>query len=380
MKKYKICILTQPMPNAEGTTVHITNFIKIIDPISDKITLLTGNFPKDVSLNTNVDIRSLKYYSKNKTFLSKIIVYVLFQLQMSYELAKVQKDMDFNIFHIGGMSLLLPMLLSKIFNKKVVLIVTGSGSKTAKQIYNKNLFSCGGFIFSNIIELLEKTNYYLSDRIVILSNCLVDEFGLSKYRHKIEFNHAIFIDTYNFKMKINVDERKNTVGYIGRISAEKGIRNFAQSIPLVSAKYNADFLIGGDGPLINEIKDELKNNNKVVFTGWIHHNVLPDYLNKLKILVIPSFTELFAAVAMEAMACGTPVLVNSVGAAPDIIKDGENGFLMENNSPECIAKNIERVLCNPNLEIISEKARKLVEMNYSYEAITENYKSILENL
>ena len=67
------------------------------------------------------------------------------------------------------------------------------------------------------------------------------------------------------------------------------------------------------------------------------------------------------------MACGTPVLATSVGGAPDLIKDEETGFIMEGNSPECIAKNVIRALEHPNLERIVENARALVEREFTYE-------------
>jgi len=380
MAERRICILTQPLPDIKGIHIHVSNFVKMIEPLSDKITLISGNFPKDISFDNNVTVESLKYNSKNKTILVRIIKYILMQLHMSYKLVKMRRDFDVIIFYLGGMSLLLPMLLVKILKKDVILIITGSGSKTAKNTYGKSLFRIGGSILCYIIGFLERINYNLSDRIVILSKSLIDDLDLSRYHHKIEFNCAIYVDTYNFMMESDIDQRKNKIGYIGRISAEKGIQNFVQSIPLIPEKYNAHFLIGGEGSLMNEIKDRLKNNSKVVFTGWISHSELQDHLKELKILVVPSYTEVFATIALEAMACGTPVLVTPVGSAPDIITDGENGFFMENNSPECIAKNIERILCYPTLTNIVEKARESVDMNFSYRSITDKYKLILESL
>ena len=81
-----------------------------------------------------------------------------------------------------------------------------------------------------------------------------------------------------------------------------------------------------------------------------------------------------------AMACGTPVLATSVGGIPDVIKDGETGFILENNSPECIAENVMRALKYPNLEEIVKNARKLIEKEYTYEAAVERYKNIVKNL
>jgi glycosyltransferase involved in cell wall biosynthesis len=80
------------------------------------------------------------------------------------------------------------------------------------------------------------------------------------------------------------------------------------------------------------------------------------------------------------MACGTPVLATAVGAIPDVIKDGETGFVMEDNSPECIASNIIRALNHPNLEQITKNARTLIETEFTYEKAVERYRKILSEL
>ena len=105
-----------------------------------------------------------------------------------------------------------------------------------------------------------------------------------------------------------------------------------------------------------------------------------DYLNELKLLVLPSYTEGLPNIMLEAMACGTPVLATPVGAIPDVIKDGETGFIMENNSPERIAENVIRALNDSNLDIIVKNARELVEKDFTYEAAVERYRKILGSI
>ena len=79
------------------------------------------------------------------------------------------------------------------------------------------------------------------------------------------------------------------------------------------------------------------------------------------------------------MACGTPVLATSVGAIPEIVRDGETGFIMENNSPECIAENVIRVLNYSGLGRIADTARKLIE-KFTYDVAVERYRRTLDLL
>ena len=216
------------------------------------------------------------------------------------------------------------------------------------------------------------------------SNGLIQERGLQKYRFKISIAHEHFLDFNLFKTHTHLKERDDFVGYVGRLSEEKGTLNFVKAIPDILKKRNeVNFIIGGDGQLRDEIERYFKEHNlkgNIKMEGWIKHDDLPRYFNKLRLIVLPSYTEGLPNIMLEAMACGTPVLATPVGAIPDFIKDSVTGFIMENNSPECIAKNVVRALNHPNLEKIADNARTLVENEFTFDKAMETYRSVLNEL
>ncbi|KUL00274.1 MAG: Glycosyl transferase, group 1, partial [Methanomicrobiales archaeon 53_19] len=174
------------------------------------------------------------------------------------------------------------------------------------------------------------------------------------------------------------------IGYIGRLSGEKGVQHFAEALPaILGDRDDLRVLIGGDGQLKDSIVATLQEEGltaRVDLPGWIAHDDLPAYLNQLRLLVLPSYTEGLPNIMLEAMACGTPVLATPVGAIPDVIIDGKTGFIMENNSPECIAENVARALASPDLEEIAEAGRRFVEENFSFESTVARWKEVLEEI
>jgi glycosyltransferase involved in cell wall biosynthesis len=203
----------------------------------------------------------------------------------------------------------------------------------------------------------------LSDRIICYSGNFVQEYGLKRYVNKISIAPKHFLDFTKFKIKKEFYKRRNLIGYIGRLSEEKGVINLVNAIPQVLKQYpNLEFLIIGDGQLRGTLQKIIKRNNlheKVKVLGWIPYESIPDYLNELKLLVLPSYTEGLPNAVLEAMACGTIVLATPVGSIPAVIKDGENGFLMKDNSPKCIADNILRVISKPAFKRNSKSCKEV---------------------
>ncbi len=371
--KLRVGIITFPL--SESGIVPLSNLVHVLCSLSNTIHIVSGSNSIILAENRK-DIRVYPInHKKGRNLSTRILNYALTQAKISYELAKLANKVDIFIFFIGGASLLLPMLTSKILGKRVVLAMAGSATQSIQ--VEKNILSIP-------IKFMAKLNFALSDRIILYGKNLIEGYGLGKYRNKLSIAHEHFIDFNTFRTEKILAERDDLIGYIGRLSKEKGVTNFVKAIPKVlEARKNARFLIVGQGPLRPDIEEflSIQNlNDKVSLLSWIPHEEIPKYLNELRLIVLPSYTEGLANIVLEAMACGTPVLATPVGAVPDIIKDGETGFIMENNSPECIARNIIRALNHPNPEQIAQNARALVENKFTYEKAVEGYRNILGSI
>ncbi len=125
--------------------------------------------------------------------------------------------------------------------------------------------------------------------------------------------------------------------------------------------------LGGDKPgssrmsreqrRLMELASRLGLDDSVHFLGAKDQSSLRDYYNAADVAVLPSRAESFGLVALEAMACGTPVVASRTGGLPSIVTDGVNGFLCPVGDEECLATRMDRILSNPELrEWLGENA------------------------
>jgi len=374
INKHRVCVVTFPV--SQSGVIPLSNFVNILKELSNNISVISSDvFLRNyVICKDNIRIYPVTH-AKGRTSLERIKNYLVTQIKISIKILKLRRKFDICIFFIGGDGLIVPCIVCKLLNKKTILYFAGSMIQTAR---NKNDALVG------FLKLLSSINKRTCDRIILYSPNLIKEWNLEKYKDRILIAHEHFLDFSKFEIKKKLSERNNLVGYIGRLSGEKGILNFVKAIPeILKEKNDLEFLIGGDGQLRDEIEKYVSENNlndKVKLAGWIPHENLPDYLNELKLVVLPSFTEGLPNIMLEAMACGTPVLATPVGAISDVIKDEETGFIMKDNSPECIARNVIRALNHSNLEQVAQNARALVEKEFTFEKAVERYRKILDDL
>lgn len=160
-------------------------------------------------------------------------------------------------------------------------------------------------------------------------------------------------------------DKDHTVLFVGRIDPIKGIDVWFRAMALVVEENPAlrghlcVCLVGGDvdeeAPPDTEIarlqalKEELGIGDLVTFLGRRSQEALPYYYATADVVVMPSLYESFGMVALEAMACGTPVVASDVGGLSFVVRDGETGYLVPENDPYILAATIGCLLRDPQL-------------------------------
>lgn len=364
-----IGIITKPITPAGVTP--LLNLTDILCSVHNKTYLITSingvDFKSD---KANLELVNLNY-RMDTNLLFKFFKYVIIQFEISYNMIKSKKVNNW-IFFFESNVFLLPLIISKIFYKNTTILLGASLKHTGSA--NKNFL----VRFSTIPEQI---SFKLADNIILYSPNLVKYWELEKYNEKIIIAHRHFLDFEKFKITKKFNQRDNMVGFIGRLSEEKGIKNFLEAIKITKTENNLKFLIGGEGNYKDEMKKFLDENKlkNVYYVGWISHDDLPKYLNDLKLLVIPSYTEGLPNIMIESMACGTPVLANPVGSVTDVITDEVDSFLLKNNSPEKIAVGILKSIYHQNLINVSFNANKVIKRYFTKEKVINKWAEMLKS-
>jgi len=142
--------------------------------------------------------------------------------------------------------------------------------------------------------------------------------------------------------------------FVGRLDPLKGIDRLLRALTHLRHVGKLKLIvIGGDERSAHELERlealaaRLGIADAVTFTGMVRHELMPGYYSAADCCVVPSYHESFGLVALEALACGTPVVSGDVGEMRNIILEGQTGYVVGDNRPESLAVKIAEVLAWP---------------------------------
>ena len=225
-----------------------------------------------------------------------------------------------------------------------------------------------------LTDCIPKSKLFFRVPIEALSNGI----DLSRFA-KGRVNHEIY-------ERYDINPQKPTILYIGRVDPEKSLDVLMNAFIKVQEKVeNAQLVIVGDGtmrPKLEKMAEKAGISDKVVFTGRVIGKDLPQLYRTGDVFAITSKTETQSIVLLEAMATGLPAVAVKAGAIPELVHNGENGYLCEADDVDAVAKSLICILQDKNLrETMSEKSLELIkkhDISYTLTRIEEIYHRVLD--
>ena len=213
------------------------------------------------------------------------------------------------------------------------------------------------------------------------------------------------VDTSHF-YPIDADEGRAFVGipcdqkmllFVGRIEPLKGIDALIQAVSLLKQEGFLDeerfcmVIIGGDPDASEEdmseemnrlmaLRDENRLQELVIFLGKRSQDSLPYYYSAATAVIVPSHYESFGLVALEAMACGTPVIATATGGLAHLVRDGETGFHVPVGQPGELADRIKCLLRDEALRARMGEAAQTYARSFAWPSIVERMISLYRDV
>jgi D-inositol-3-phosphate glycosyltransferase len=131
-------------------------------------------------------------------------------------------------------------------------------------------------------------------------------------------------------------------------------------------------LSGGERARLEALAASLRITSQVRFMGPVDQPALAGYLSLATVCVVPSYSESFGLVALEAAATGTPVVAARVGGLPTIVKDGLTGFTLVSHDPAHYAERIGRLLADEELRRCFSRRSKLVATHFTWKETVDH--------
>jgi glycosyltransferase involved in cell wall biosynthesis len=292
---------------------------------------------------------------------------IIFWLKLLFSVKKIQPD----IIHAQDIDMGIPALLGKIFLHKPY-VVWAQGS----DVYLSWLFRTptSYLVMKNADRLIALTGDMKQEMQKICHrpvNTLPNGIELEKFASVFKENAR---DTLKFPLSSKI------IIFVGTLIPVKGIKYLIRAMALLSENDSSiKLLLVGDGSERQELMtltDELNLKDNIIFIGRVPNEKVPMYLAASDIFALPSKSEGFPLVVLEAMASGLPVVTTRVRGLPEIVKEGVNGYIVDPQNSEQLAAKLQMLINDSNLrQQISKNNKENVKL-YSWRRITKDLEAI----
>jgi glycosyltransferase involved in cell wall biosynthesis len=186
----------------------------------------------------------------------------------------------------------------------------------------------------------------------------------------------------SLRRRLGLDERP-IVLYTGRLDAEKQMDVWLETAAKLSRTVDAQFLIGGQGTSRQELEvlaRRLGLEHHVTFMGYVEDDVLPAVYRLAEVYFVTSPVELQSISTLEAVASGLPVVAVRAGALPELVREGENGYLVERGQVEQASAALARLLTDLERRRAFGAVSRAMSLQHELGASVSAYEELFERV
>lgn len=190
--------------------------------------------------------------------------------------------------------------------------------------------------------------------------------------------YGVNVNQFSSKKEYNTQKPLRMI-FVGSVCYRKGIHHLLSIVSEYSKEEVVLNIVGG----YNKDEDyylRYKDCDNIEFRGFVTHDVLAQFYNEADVFVLPSLSEGFAQVSLEAMSCGLPVICTTNSGCNDAIQDYITGFVIEPSNRRSLKECIDWFMCNRHdVETMGKKARE-ISLNYTWNKYSEKLVKAVETI
>ena len=343
-------------PNAGGAEVYCHQVMKRLAEQGNKVTLFTSSFPGSTEHEFIDGIEHIRYGTK----------FLIYPKSYSCYKKHIEGRYDVIVESVNGV----PFFTTLFAKEKVVPFI--------HQLTRQNWYS--GISFP-----IAFAGYHLEDRMLSIykkNPAMVPSASTESDLKRFGFTNIRVIHgagDVEAPEKI-IKEKENTLIYLGRLTKSKRVDHIIRMLSMIK---NAKLWVVGSGPEENNLKNlsnSLGLSRRIEFFGKISQEKKAELFSKAHVMLFPAVREGWGITVLEANACGTPVIGYDVHGLRDSIKNGVNGYLVEDGNIDRMAEcAVELFGDEKQLEKISKSSVEYSK-RFSWDKSAEELSAFLENV
>lgn len=307
-------------------------------------------------------------------------------LSFWFNIIKTLKTINPDIIHLQGVVVLgtgFPVLISHfLLRKPYVVSFHGFFLYGKKQSIYQRLIS-PAILFNLIVKH--------ASAIILLTDFMKNKFKawpeekIFAIPNGIDACSLTNLNRESIRNELSINNNEHILLFVGRLNAVKGVNYLVSAMKTIhdTDRHSRLLIVGNDQgqrKILDDLITKLHLEDNICFIEETSHENVFRYMMASDIFVLPSISEGFPLVLLEAMSCGLPIIVSNIGGMSEIIQDNRNGFLVQVGDPEDIAEKALLLLKNEDLRK-KFSGNNLAEVKkYTWENIVSQFEQIYKKV